>query len=260
MASMHAEASDATNASSMAYRSLHNLSLGGVAATYQQVVLPKKYRSTKPGEVSTYQGAGIVPVCRHNGQAKILLHQPQKGKRAGVRWYDFGGKKKDKTEFTSHCACRKFAKQTYGLFGVDADFSDPSTVAQLGELYHELANMPLMLKASEDWAQAQVLDDERKIFYNDQHEYHIYVINVPHIPDEILTEVSTMVDGGKRMFMWLSPEDFASEALAPRLHTDGLMKQIATLDSETFIKDGSRYNDGALCAATSSFQATVLDE
>jgi len=241
-----------------AYRSLQNLSLGGVAATYQQVVLPKRYRACKPGEVSTYQGAGIVPVCRMNGQAKILLHQPQKGKRAGVRWYDFGGKKTDKTEFTSHCACRKFAKQTYGLFGVDANFQDSDVVDQLPELYHDLANMPLMLKASEDWAQAQLMDDDRRIYYNDQHEYHIYLINVPYIPDEILTEVSAMVDGGKRMFMWLSPEDFASEALAPRLHTDGLMKQIATLEEELWVKESAEYNDGTLCAATSSFAATIV--
>jgi len=241
-----------------AYRSLQNLSLGGVAATYQEVVLPKKYRACKPGEVSTYQGAGIVPVCRQNGQTKILLHQPQKGKRAGVRWYDFGGKKTDKAEFTSHCACRKFAKQTYGLFGVDAEFSDTDVVNQLPELYHDLNNMPLMLKASEDWAQAQLMGDNVKIYYNDQHEYHIYLINVPYIPDEILTEVSAMVDGGKRMFMWLSPEDFASEALAPRLHTDGLMKQIAALDEEEWVKEGAEYSDGTLCAATSSFAATVV--
>lgn len=252
-------AAGGAESSQVAYRSLENLSLGGVAATYQQITLPKKYRGCKPGEISTFQGAGIVPVCRHNGKAMILLHQPQKGKRAGVRWYDFGGKKEDKSEFTSRCACRKFAKQTYGLFGVQANFSDSNVVECLGELYHEHANMPLMLKASEDWAQGQLLDSDQKIYYNDQHEYHIYIINVPYIPDEILTEVSGLVDDGKRMFMWLTPEDFASEALAPRLHTDGLMKQIAALDSESWVKEGATYNDGKLVAATSSFTATVAD-
>jgi len=240
------------------YRSLQNLSLGGVAATYQELVLPKKYRTCKPGEVSTYQGAGIIPVCRYNGQTKVLLHQPQKGKRAGVRWYDFGGKKTDKTEFTSHCACRKFAKQTYGLFGVDANFADSDVVNHLSELYHDLNNLPLMLKASEDWSQSQLMDDDRRVYYNDQHEYHVYMINVPFIPDEILTEVSAMVDGGKRMFMWLTPEDFASEALAPRLHMDGLLKQIAILDEESWVRENAEYSDGALCPATSSFTAAVL--
>lgn len=85
----------------------------------------------------------------------MLLWQPQKGKKQGVRWYDFGGSKKQAEamgmdsgldlmkihenpimtiqgclqkslhlleslphqEFASSCACRKFAKETYGLFG-----------------------------------------------------------------------------------------------------------------------------------------------
>merc|ERR1719414_264564 len=94
--------------------SLDSLSLGGVAALNPQKSLPKKYRSPQPGERSTFQGAGVVPVTRlESGEVRILLWQPQSGKKQGVRWYDFGGRKEHHSEFTSACACRKFAKQTY---------------------------------------------------------------------------------------------------------------------------------------------------
>jgi len=238
------------------YRQLQNLSLGGVAATYKEVILPKKYRPAKPGEVSTYQGAGIVPICRRDQQVLILLQQPQKGKKMGVRFWDFGGRKLNKSEFTSRAACRKFAKQTYGIFGVNADWEDPAVLDNVGELYHDLANLPLMLNASQEWAQTQLLDDCQKIFYNDQHEYHIYFLNVPFVPTEVLDSASSIVDEGKRQFAWLTPEDFMEEALAPRLHVDTLMRQIAVLNQEVWVIDDSQYGHD-LAKSTATFDTLV---
>ena len=40
----------------------------------------------------------------HLGKARVLLWQPQSGKKKGVRWYDFGGRKKVPEEFASTCA------------------------------------------------------------------------------------------------------------------------------------------------------------
>merc|ERR1719230_1119008 len=182
--------------------------------------LPRKYRSAASGEHSTFQGAGVVPVARFaNGEAKILLWQPQHGKKQGVRWYDFGGRKESHTEFTSACACRKFAKQTYGVFGCDIDLSGQAK-EHLQELYQGLANLPLMLKASQEWAKMQLLDDNPRIFYNDVHEYHCHLLRVPYVNAEVLGQVSQIVDGGKRVFRWLSRDELASEVLAPRLHTE----------------------------------------
>merc|ERR1719343_2016467 len=83
-------------------QSLESLSLGGVAAMNPHKSLPKKYREAQSGEKSTFQGAGVVPVTRlENGEVKILLWQPQSGTRKGVRWYDFGGKKEHRSEYTS---------------------------------------------------------------------------------------------------------------------------------------------------------------
>lgn len=239
------------------YRQLQNLSLGGVAATYKEVQLPKKYRSKKPGEVSSYQGAGIVPVTRTDeGRVLFLLQQPQKGKKKGVRWWDFGGKKLNKAEFTSATACRKFAKQTYGIFGVMADWTDANVMKNLGELYHDLANLPLMLKASQDVAQTQLLDDCQRVFYNDQHEYHLYLLSVPWVPSEVLDEASNIVDDGKRSFMWLTSEEFMEEALAARLHVDALMRQVAVLEDEGWPKPASLLGD-SLVQPTSNFNVQV---
>lgn len=220
---------------SLGYRQLQNLSLGGVAATYKEVQLPKKYRAKKPGEISSYQGAGIVPVCRlEDGKVMLLLQQPQKGNKKGVRWWDFGGRKLNKTEFTSAAACRKFAKQTYGIFGIDADWVDPDVASNLGELYHDLANLPLMLNTAQEWAATQLLEDSSNVYYNDQHEYHVYLLNVPFVPSEILDKASEIVDEGKRNFLWLTTEEFLEEALAARLHVDGLMRQITLLNQNVW--------------------------
>jgi len=243
-------------------KSLESLSLGGVAAIAPQTDLPKKYRKPRMGEVSTYQGAGIVPVCRlATGEVRVLLWQPQKGKRRGVRWYDFGGHKTSKQEFTSYCACRKFAKQTYGIFGCQINITGvpaEKVGEHLAELYQGLSNLPLMLRASQEWAQMQLLDDSSKVFYNDIHEYHIYLLNVPYVPADILGAVSEIVDGGKRVFKWLSKEDFSQEVLAPRLHSEAFATQVMTLADDPWVRYGQAYGDGDIRTATGCFSATVV--
>jgi hypothetical protein len=238
-------------------RILESTSLGNVAASIPQVQLPRKYRAPKAGERSTFQGAGVVPVTRtESGEVRILLWQPQSGKKKGVRWWDFGGRKEHRTEFTSACACRKFASQTYGLFGCELSLGDD--LSPLGELYQGLANLPLMLKASQEWAKLQLLDDNlAKVFYNDVHEYHTYLLFVPHVPAEILTQVSEIVDGGKRVFRWLSREDLETEVLCPRLHTASFAQQIEELPDDPWIRSGSKYGEGCVGAPTGSFSAVV---
>merc|ERR1719324_1061900 len=243
-------------------KSLESLSLGGVAAIAPQTDLPKKYRKARQGEVSTYQGAGIVPVCRlATGEVRILLWQPQKGNKAGVRWFDFGGKKDSKQEFTSYCACRKFAKQTYGIFGCQINITgvEAENVGDhLAELYQGLSNLPLMLKASQEWAQMQLLDDSSKVFYNGIHEYHVYLLNVPYVPAEILGKVSQIVDGGKRVFKWFSIEDFADEVLASRLHSESFAGQVTALADDPWVRNGQAYGDGDIHTANSCFSSTVV--
>lgn len=245
-------------------RSMDGLSLGGVAAVAPQAQLQKKYRSARPGEVSTFRGAGVVPVCRMaNGEVRALLWQPQKGRKKGVRWFDFGGKKLSKSEYTSYCACRKFAKQTYGIFGTNISISGvpPEKISDhLSELYQGLCNLPLMLKSSQEWAQMQLLDDTARIFYNDIHEYHVYLINAPYVPEEILGQVSQLVDGGKRVFKWLSREDLVAEGehvLAPRLHTENFASWTASLSEDTWVRHGQSYGDGEISSATGSFSTVV---
>jgi len=243
-------------------RSLESLSLGGVAAVAPQTKLPRKYRIPKPGEISTYQGAGMVPVTRFpNGDVKILLYQPQKGSKMGVRWYDFGGKKEHRTEYTSYCACRKFAKQTYGVFGCNIEFSGiaPERVGpHLAELYHGLCNLPLMLKASQEWAQMQLLDDNPRLFYNDIHEYHTYLVRVPFVEADVLTQISKIVDGGKRTFKWLGNDDFKDEVLAPRLHMRSFTQQLEALNDDPWVKTTQKYGDGTIRRATGTFSAAEI--
>jgi len=243
-------------------RSLDSLSLGGVAAMAPPANLPQKYRKPLAGEISTYQGAGVVPVCRlQDGEVRILLWQPQTGRKKGVRWYDFGGKKLDKQEFTSNCACRKLAKQTYGVFGCDINITgvEPENVGEhLQELYQGLSNLPLMLRASQEWAQMQLLDDNARIFYNDIHQYHVYLLNVPYTPADILGKISEIVDGGKRVFRWLSKDDFKQEVMAPRLHTESLTAQINTLPDDPWVRTSQTYGDGEIRAATGCFSAAVV--
>eukprot|EP00429_Kryptoperidinium_foliaceum_P053855 CAMPEP_0176080116 /NCGR_PEP_ID=MMETSP0120_2-20121206/40072_1 /TAXON_ID=160619 /ORGANISM="Kryptoperidinium foliaceum, Strain CCMP 1326" /LENGTH=290 /DNA_ID=CAMNT_0017413877 /DNA_START=80 /DNA_END=952 /DNA_ORIENTATION=- len=238
-------------------RSLESLSLGGVAAMTPQVQLPKKYKKPKAGEVSTYGSAGVVPVTRTpDGQARILLWQPQSGNKKGVRWYDFGGRKESQTEFTSACACRKFAKQTYGIFGCSLNLPEEAD-AHLEELYQGLANLPLMLRASQDWADLQLLDDSPRIFYNDVHEYHTYLLLVPYVAAEVLDKISELVDGGKRKFRWLSREDLLEEVLAPRLHTDSFHQWIESLAEDEWVRMTTGYGDGVCKPATGCFSVAV---
>mmetsp|Transcript_75553 Transcript_75553/g.179502 ORF Transcript_75553/g.179502 Transcript_75553/m.179502 type:complete len:265 (-) Transcript_75553:67-861(-) len=246
-------------------RVLENLSLGGVAGAIPQQQLPRRYKKPVVGEVSTYAGAGLVPVCRGpDGEVRMLLWQPQAGKKKGVRWFDFGGRKLEKKEFTSNCACRKFAKQTYGVFGcqINVQGVPPEKAKEyLSELYQGHCNLPLMLKASQEWAQLQLLDDNPKIFYNDVHEYHVYLINVPYVPPEILDEVSLLVDGGKRKFKWLSSADFKDEGehvLAPRLLTEHFQDWINNLPNDIWVRYGQAYGDADIRKENGSFAATVV--
>lgn len=239
--------------------SLDALSLGGVAAMNPHSQLPKKYKKPAGGEVSTYAGAGVVPVCRTpDGEVRILLWQAQKGNKKGVRWYDFGGRKERQSEYASTCACRKFAKQTYGVFGCQMDFHHTEATLHLEELYQGLANLPLMLKASQEWAKLQLLDAAPKIFYSDIHEYHAYMLNVPYVPAEILGKVSEIVDGGKRVFRWMSRDELAEEVLAPRLFTQSFHRQIEMLSEDEWVIDGKAYGDGNFKAATGFFSAHVV--
>lgn len=239
-------------------RALESLSLGGVAAMSPQTALPKKYKKPGVGEVSTYAGAGVVPVTRTvDGEARILLWQPQKGKKKGVRWYDFGGRKEPHSEYTSACACRKFAKQTYGIFGCQLELQGEA-LQHLDELYQGLANLPLMLRSGQEWAKMQLLDDEPKMFYNDIHEYHAYLLCVPYVPAEILNRVSEIVDDGKRVFRWLNKADLDDEVLAPRLHTTAFQQQIANLQDDEWIKQPEAYGDGVLKRATGCFTGLVV--
>jgi len=241
----------------MEVRALESLSLGGVAAMTPQTQLPKKYKKPEAGEVSTFAGAGVVPVTRTaDGEARILLWQPQSGKKQGVRWFDFGGRKETAEEYTSACACRKFAKQTYGVFGCELDLQGEAA-QHLEELYQGLANLPLMLRSSQEWARMQMLHDEPKMFYNDIHEYHAYLLLVPYVPPEILNRVSELVDGGKRVFRWLSPAELEDEVLAPRLHTASFNKQLKDLQGDEWIKQPSTYGDGILKPATGNFVGMV---
>jgi len=238
-------------------KSLENLSLGGVAAVYPQATMPKKYRTAVRGEVSTYQGAGVIPVTRlEDGKARVLMWQPQSGKKKGVRWYDFGGGKKAPEEFASACACRKFAKETYGLFGCALDLKESGT-SMLRELYQGLANLPLMLKASEEWAHLQLLDDGPRIFFNDIHEYFLYMLCVPYIPEEVLNEVSKIVDNRKRVFRWMTVEELQEEVMAPRLHTASLALALENLEEDPFVLMGRTYGSVASNVATGSFSAVV---
>jgi len=239
--------------------SLDSLSLGGVAALNPQKSLPKKYRTPQPGEKSTYQGAGVVPVTRlENGEVRILLWQPQSGKKQGVRWYDFGGKKEHRSEYTSAAAARKFAKQTYGVFGCKLDVPTENSEVHLKELYQGLCNLPLMMHTSKEWAKLQLCNDDIRMFYNDIHEYHCYLVLVPHVDAEVLGEISKIVDGGKRVFRWLSRDDIQEEVLAPRLHSDSFMKQLDKLLEDEQVRTGQTYGDGHIRFAPGAFSGVTV--
>lgn len=227
--------------------SLDSLSLGGVAAVAPKAKLPKRYRTPQDGEKSTYQGAGVVPATRlEDGLARILLWQPQSGAKQGVRWYDFGGSKETRAEYTSICAARKFAKQTYGIFGCNIEVPADNASSHLRELYQGLCNLPLMMQTSREWAQLQLCNDNIRVFYNDIHEYHCYFLSVPHVEAEVLTEISKLVDGGKRVFRWFTADELKEEVVAPRLHTDTFSEHVAALNDDEEIRASQAYGDGGL--------------
>uniref|UniRef100_A0A7S4RJ41 Uncharacterized protein n=1 Tax=Alexandrium monilatum TaxID=311494 RepID=A0A7S4RJ41_9DINO len=239
--------------------SLDSLSLGGVAALNPQTALPKKYRHPQPGERSTYQGAGVVPVARlDDGEIRILLWQPQSGNKKGVRWYDFGGKKEHRSEYTSVCAARKFAKQTYGVFGCNLDLPKDSSEGHLMELYQGLCNLPLMMHTSQEWAKMQLCHDDIRMFYNDIHEYHCYIVLVPHVDAEVLGKISKLVDGGKRVFRWLSRQDVKDEVVAARLHNDSFYEQLEKLAEDMQVRTGQAYGDGHIRNAAGSFSGVTV--
>jgi hypothetical protein len=212
------------------YRTLAPLSLGGVAATIQPIVLPKKYRARQPGERSTYRGAGVLPLAidPHNpGKVMLLLQQRTTGKLQGFRWMDCGGNKLSATEPATECAARKFAKQTYGLFGVDSTAWDvENPLGQLNEvlLNHKNHGPSLLLDAMQKWVSLQFLSqDPVRGFYNDQLEYHLFLVAVPYVSDALLNAASERVDKGKRIFRWLPLEQLGGEPLAPRLQINALL-------------------------------------
>merc|ERR1712151_157375 len=125
------------------------------------------------------------------------------------------------------------------------------------ELYQGLCNLKLMLHASQEWAKLQLLDDNARIFYNDIHQYHAHLLSVPYVPAEILGKVSDIVDGGKRVFRWLSKDDLQQEVLAPRLHTESFAEQIERLPDDPWIRTGEKYGDGVYRGATAAFTGMV---
>lgn len=169
-------------------------------------------------------------------------------------------KKRDSDEFTTNCACRKFAKETYGLFGCSVEFDGvlPARIPEfLGELYQGLHNLPLMKDRSQAWAEIQLLQNDPKVFYNDVREYHAYLLAVPYVSDEILNTVSQIVDGGKRVFRWLNQDDLREEVLAPRLHMASLARQLDELPDDPWVSEHNVFKERLPQTATSSFSVTV---
>lgn len=220
-----------------------------VGGTREQVKkLPKRYPPMKRGEVS-FLGAGILPVCSpaaSSGEFLLLSQRYLRGRKDPDRWYDFGGKKEE-GEFPTRCACRHFAKKTYGVFGVVAPHLGlpDSTVDDISELLQgpkgqAPASLPLMIRSCEEWAKSQVGD---MVFFHAEQQYFVYVVQVPYIKASILDAASMRIDGEKRRFQWLTCPDFCQEPLARRLHVDALITQISGSFGKYFrggIEDGNR--------------------
>jgi len=211
---------------------------------------PKKYPAKKRGEVSFY-GAGILPVCQNPdpdspNECLLLSIRYMKGKKEENRWYDFGGKKFE-GEFPTRCACRHFAKKTYGMFGVEAPHLELSNseVDDLSELLHSPtgqapANLPLMIRSSEEWAKEQVEGD--MVFFHAEIQYFIYIVQVPYIRASLLDSVSKKIDG-KRRFQWFTCPEFCQEPLARRLHVDALINEVSVSFGKRFknkVEEGNR--------------------
>lgn len=234
------------------------------SASKLQQPLPKRYRVKRPGEKSIFNGAGILPVCRYEGELYILLWQPQEGKKAPtVRWYDFGGKKKNVTELPLECSTRKFAKQTYGAFGLDFDFNCENVFSDIQALYQESCSFPLLLEGAQRWARSQCMmsEDSLPIFFNVLEAYHLMILPVPHIASELLDEISMITDGGKRAFQWVTPGEFSKEALAARLaSTRNLKPALTDLNLDVHFCEEGTYGDFAYHRPTSSLSVHEVTE
>ena len=44
--------------------------------------------------------------------------------------------------------------------------------------------MPQQTAALQEWAHLQLLDDGPRLFYNDIHEYFLYMLCVPYVPED----------------------------------------------------------------------------
>lgn len=232
------------------------------SASKIQQPLPKRYRVKRPGEKSIFNGAGILPVCRYEGELYILLGQPQVGKKAPtVRWFDFGGNKKGVTELPLDCSIRKFAKQTYGAFGLDFNFESPDVLCDIQALYEETCSFPLLLEGAQRWARSQCMMSEESVplFFNVLEGYHVMILPVPYIASELLDEISMLVDRGKRAFQWLTPGEFSKEALAPRLaSTRNLKTALTDLNLNPHFCEEGTYGDFSYHRPTSSLSVHVL--
>jgi len=188
---------------------------------------PKRYPALQRGEV-TFTGAGIVPLCMQNDVSYALVQKRLRGSKNPVLFYDFGGKKKPgKKENVSACACRHFAKQTYGLFGMDTDCVTPD---DLTEVFHgkdgTVPALPLMMKTCEDWAMRQVIHGDR-VFMQSEQNYFFYVIEVPYVEPSLLNAASNVIDG-KREFHWIECDELFHRPIAGRLHVNSF-QQAASL-------------------------------
>merc|ERR1712217_594093 len=146
-----------------------------------------------------------------------------------------------------------FAKQTYGIFGTQVQLPAEDTQTHLEELYQGLCNLPLMTHTSKEWAQMQLCNDDIRMFYNDIHEYHCYMVLVPYVDADVLGKISKLVDGGKRSFKWLSPQGVKDEVLAPRLHTDSFMELVQNLPNDEYIIKTPMYGAGSVRAPSGTF-------
>ncbi|CAD7926394.1 unnamed protein product [Amoebophrya sp. A25] len=225
-------------------KGLINQSLGDVANQFEERTFPKPFRQRdKKQEINNYAGAGIIPCTLVDGKLHVLLQQPKHGKKSGVRWYDFGGKKKDNTELPVECACRKFTKYTYGLFSIETDWSSPSVMDELSEIYSRTTTWPLLLKSGTEWCKTWLLESDGIPFYNAGQSYHVYLMPVPFLAADVFCEVGATMDDSKREFQWVPHDIFMAGPLASRIHTRALFQQLTGLESTKLVANFSRVAD-----------------
>lgn len=228
-----------------AIRTLCNQSLGDVANQFQERQLAKPFRiPQRPDEINNYDGAGMIPCTMVDGKLHVLLNQPRRGKKAGMRWFDFGGKKKTLDELPSDCACRKFTKYTYGLFAIETDWSSEDVMDDLEEIYaRKGTTWPLLLKAGTDWSKKWLLESDSVSFYDSQQNYHLFLMPVPFIAADIFTEVSALMDGNKREFQWIPHDIFSAGPLALRVQNRGLFRKMMGVEVHRIVKGWSDKQD-----------------